>query len=305
MNIKSIAAIKIAHKLDIYEKYALADKFFKLALDLSNTDESKFDLKLGGEGSSLNDPKNAEDYFLGIAFDVVANNKKDKQTALKEMNKMLELQNQNLSENEKIDTNSDFWQNMLSKLNDFSWWINSPDMPEKTYDSKNNVESNPNKFIEKLSLPAQQASNKFDNIVPASFIIALAAWESGWGKSDLASQYNNYFGIKDSSTSGGKGSVTMSTYEYYDGEKQREQANFAKFEDDSVASMAALPNFLINNKRYSDALYFGSKYATSKSKTDLHNFIDEVFNAGYSTDDKEPGNIKKLIDNYNLTRFDI
>ena len=55
--------------------------------------------------------------------------------------------------------------------------------------------------------------------------------------SEMCGKYynkNNYFGIKDSSTSGGKGSVTMSTYEYYDGEKQREQANFAKFEDDSV-----------------------------------------------------------------------
>lgn len=164
------------------------------------------------------------------------------------------------------------------------------------------IKGGPKEFLDKLSGPAQAASMQTGGEIPASVILAIGAWESGWGKSELAKQ-GNYFGIKSSPTSGGSGSVKMKTFEF-DGGKREEMANFATFNKDAISSMAALPNFLKNNPRYKQAIKAGELYKNTKNLNDLDRIVDAIFDAGYSTDEAEPGNIKKLIRMYNLKRFD-
>lgn len=169
--------------------------------------------------------------------------------------------------------------------------------------SKNVIETgDPKEFLDKLSGPAQSASTQTGGVIPPSVILAIGAWESGWGKSELAKQ-GNYFGIKSSPTSGGTGSVKRKTFEF-DGGKHEEMAEFATFNQDAVSSMAALPIFLQKNPRYRAAIKAGEKYKKTKSIDDLHNIIDSIFDAGYSTDKSEPSNIKNLINQHDLTRYD-
>ena len=49
-------------------------------------------------------------------------------------------------------------------------------------------------FFNLVSGPAQDQEKKYG--IPASITMAQAALESGWGKSELAYKYNNYFGVK-------------------------------------------------------------------------------------------------------------
>lgn len=49
-------------------------------------------------------------------------------------------------------------------------------------------------FFNLISGPAQDQEKKYG--IPASITMAQAALESGWGKSELAYKYNNYFGVK-------------------------------------------------------------------------------------------------------------
>jgi flagellum-specific peptidoglycan hydrolase FlgJ len=161
----------------------------------------------------------------------------------------------------------------------------------------------PKEFLEKLSGPAQQASAQTGGQIPPSIILAMSAWESGWGKSELASEHGNFFGIKSAPTAGGKGSVEMSTFEF-DGGKHKEQAQFATFNNDAISSMSALPNFLKNNKRYNRAIKAGEIYKQNKSFENLSKIVDMIFDAGYSTDEAEPGNIKRLIRRYDLQKYD-
>jgi flagellar protein FlgJ len=178
-------------------------------------------------------------------------------------------------------------------------------LPEvsEDYGKPGEISGGPKEFLEKLGPAAQQASQNVDNNIPASVILAMAAWESGWGKSKLAAEHGNFFGIKQSPTSGSSSGVSMNTFEF-NGGKHRETAEFAQFENDATASMSALPNFFANNRRYTDVFRKGEQYKNDKSSSKLFSVVDAIFNAGYSTDPGEPDNIKKLIVRYNLGKYD-
>lgn len=304
MNFKKL--INEAFYYDKQLNFKKADKITNILLKKAQL-EQKIQIR---EGLDFNDPKSIEDYFLGYVFSLFQNDLNISKNKMNiELKKMFEDKRLNLSENDVKQLNQ-IEEIVFSKLETLDWYKKLPEfeqkiMPYEDFDSgENNFTSkSPNEFIEKLSGAAQQASSKFENIVPASFIIALAAWESGWGKSKLASQYGNFFGIKQSPSSGSQSGVSMQTFEF-DGGKHKETADFAIFGSDAVSAMSALPNFLRNNPRYYNALNYGQEYRNTKSKNDLFNMIDAVFSAGYSTDPDEPRNIKNLIEKYNLTKYD-
>lgn len=94
-------------------------------------------------------------------------------------------------------------------------------------------------------------------------IIAQAAHETGWGRH---APNNNYFGIK------GKGG-TFTTTEYVNGKPVTITDSFRGYKDmeDSVNGYA---DFILNNKRYADAI----------GLTDARKYIDTIAGAGYATD---------------------
>ena len=124
---------KLATNLDKNKKFELSDHIYELMTRISQAEEPSINLSLGGDDPS-NDPKTALDYFIGIAYDVVANRKKSKSSALQMMNHYRERQNKEvLKPEEKILPDSEFWTNVNSVLETKDWWQNAEDNVEEKF----------------------------------------------------------------------------------------------------------------------------------------------------------------------------
>ncbi|MCQ2969137.1 MAG: glucosaminidase domain-containing protein [Clostridium sp.] len=150
-------------------------------------------------------------------------------------------------------------------------------------------------FIESIEQQAYINYKKY-GILP-SITIGQAILESGWGKSQLAFEHNNLFGIKaDSSWSGDI--ATMVTKENY---SDVIDANFRKYEN-KAKSIEDHGLFLYENERYAINGVFAAKDYRSQALA--------LQSAGYSTAKDEDGNLiyaEKLINiikNYNLMIYD-
>lgn len=127
-----------------------------------------------------------------------------------------------------------------------------------------------------------------------SVLIAQCALESGWGKSTLARDYNNFFGIKaDSSWKGRK--VSMSTKEVSAGETYTTQSYFRIY-DSLGESIKDRNKFLKENQRYTKAGVFEAETPRQQ--------VEALKNAGYATATKYVDTIMNIIDTNNLTEFD-
>lgn len=151
------------------------------------------------------------------------------------------------------------------------------------------------KFINSIKNGAIKNYRKY-KILP-SITIAQAILETGWGESDLASEYNNLFGIKaDKSWTGEY--VTLETIEYKD---TNIKDKFRKYEnmEDSIIDHG---RFLYENKRYSKSGIFDAN-------TYIHQ-ANALQSAGYSTLINENGEkiyaskLINLIQQYNLQIID-
>lgn len=143
--------------------------------------------------------------------------------------------------------------------------------------SGNLAANSPNRaFIEDIKLEAINIYNSYD-ILP-SVIVAQAALETGWGKSELSEKSNNLFGIKaDKSWKGQK--VKMKTSENY---KDVIYDNFRVYETKSQ-SIKDYGEFLKNNKRYRDNGVFNANHYTTQAKA--------IEKAGYSTKSDKEGEL--------------
>lgn len=85
-----------------------------------------------------------------------------------------------------------------------------------------NAQMSTGHFIKAVA-PAAQKEQKRTGI-PASIIIAQAGLESEWGRSSLASKYNNLFGVKATNK---RHRVKLMTTEYLNGKKKHVKVYFA------------------------------------------------------------------------------
>lgn len=113
--------------------------------------------------------------------------------------------------------------------------------------------------------------------IPATFMLAQAAHESGWGQHQIrnadGSSANNLFGIK--AGAGWKGAVAeVTTTEYVDGRPRKLVQRFRAYASaaDSFRDYARL---MSNNERYSQVLASGG---------DARRFAQGLQAAGYATD---------------------
>ena len=149
----------------------------------------------------------------------------------------------------------------------------------------------PKDFIEAIA-PAAQTSMQATKI-PASFVIAEGALESGWGSSMLAEKGLNLFGVKaDPSWKGA--TIDMRTREFLHGEWVIVPAKWRKYADwlDCINDHA---NFLLDNPRYKPAF---------EHSDDAESFTRAVAAAGYATDPTYAGKIISIIRGHDLTQFD-
>jgi flagellar rod assembly protein/muramidase FlgJ len=149
----------------------------------------------------------------------------------------------------------------------------------------------PDDFITAIS-PAACASAAQTNI-PASFVVAEAALESGWGASQLTQQAMNLFGVKADPAWTGP-TYAIATREYLNGQWTMVNAEFRQYSDwlGSISDHAA---FLMSNPRYAPAFAW----------TDGICFAKAIAAAGYATDPQYAQKITEIIHAHNLLSLDM
>jgi hypothetical protein len=152
--------------------------------------------------------------------------------------------------------------------------------------------ANEDDFINAVG-PAAQNSFKRTG-VPASVTVAQAILESDWGRSRLTRQGNNLFGIKSLNGPGPAGVVTMATWEHVNSSDVVVQAPFKAYFT-LEQSIDDHGSFFVVNHRYANAL------AVNK---DPKAFAQAIQNDGYATDPSYATKLVRLMDKYNLYRFD-
>ena len=146
-------------------------------------------------------------------------------------------------------------------------------------------------FIEQIATYVKKYAGDY-GIMVHSPIIAQAILESGWGRSTLASEYNNYFGLKCGGAWNGK-SVNMATQEEYEvGVMTDIRDNFRVFDsmEDGI-------------KGYFDFINY-SRYSNLKGVTDPEEYCRLIKEDGYATSSTYVDSLVRVIYDNNLTRFD-
>jgi hypothetical protein len=144
-------------------------------------------------------------------------------------------------------------------------------------------ENNVQEYIEKFKQLAMTEQNEAD--IPASITLAQGIYETGAGKSELALQAHNHFGIKCKATWQGE------TFLHDD---DRKQECFRKYDSDAD-SYKDHSAFLKGNLRY--------KSLFNLPLTDYAAWAEGLKRAGYATN---PAYVKRLIDmveKYNLQQY--
>lgn len=149
----------------------------------------------------------------------------------------------------------------------------------------------------------QKKSGILASVSMAQFIL-----ESGYGKSELAQNANNCFGMKISlsgntwsgSTWDGKSKYTKKTQEEYTkGQMTTITADFRKYPciEDSIADHSS---YLLGAKNGSKLRYDGLKGCKDYKKA-----AQIIKNGGYATSSTYVANLCSIIEKWNLTQFDV
>lgn len=157
---------------------------------------------------------------------------------------------------------------------------------------ENEVQSH-QQFIERLVPHAQELQDGY-GVLP-SIILGQAILESNWGKSTLASKYNNLFGIK---AYGDQKKVSLETKEFVNEEWITIQGDF-KVYDSWEQSMDDHTQLFVQGVDWNPALY--EKVITATNYQEAAQALQE---AGYATDPGYAQKIIQVIETYQLNQYD-
>jgi flagellar protein FlgJ len=140
-------------------------------------------------------------------------------------------------------------------------------------------------FINRLWTDAREASQATG--IPAHFMIAQAALETGWGRSELrfsdGTPTYNVFGIK--AGRGWQGAVAeATTTEYVNGVAQR-----------SVERFRAYGSYAEAFRDYANLLTTNPRYAGVLNRQDAAGFARGLQQAGYATDPMYAAKLERII----------
>lgn len=147
------------------------------------------------------------------------------------------------------------------------------------------------KFVGNIAKYVKKYASSY-GISVHSPIIAQAILESGWGKSKLAADYHNYFGMKCGTKWTGP-SVNMTTQEEYTaGTLTTIKDNFRVY--DSMENGV---------KGYFEFIQL-SRYENLKEITDPKTYLETIKADGYATSSTYVDSLMRIIKLYNLTSYD-
>lgn len=150
-----------------------------------------------------------------------------------------------------------------------------------------------NAFL-KMAVPAAQYTHKTYG-VPASITIAQAILESGWGRSSLARECNNFFGVKAEHNAAPGSYEEFPTTEFVDGARVSIDAAFAKYPSPTLG-FAAHARLLALAPRYRAAMAVASE---------PERFAQQLQACGYSTNPFYAQSLMQLVKEFDLTQYDI
>ena len=134
------------------------------------------------------------------------------------------------------------------------------------------------------------------NIQVYSPIIAQAILESGRGTSELAIKANNFFGLKYKN---GRCPSACGIY-YKVGSEQNPDGSYTS----SAMKWCKFADMEDCVKGYFDFINT-RRYANLKGITDPETYLKKIKADGYATSLKYVSNLMKVIDSYNLTKYDV
>lgn len=148
----------------------------------------------------------------------------------------------------------------------------------------------PTEFLAQI-VPAAQASMR-ETKIPASVVIAQAILESSWGKSKLAIEAHNLFGVKADKAWLGP-IATMPTTEYTNGVPGVVMAKWRSYPD-WLACIEDHAAFLMRNPRYAPC------WLAANGEGWAH----ALQAAGYATDPAYPDKLIEVIRGRSLMQYD-
>ena len=134
------------------------------------------------------------------------------------------------------------------------------------------------------------------NVLP-SITISQAILESNWGKSSLALEANNLFGIKASSDWSGEVYKKATKEQEKSGRVYTIEANFRKY-----GSMAE--SIIDHDKFFTSTPWRANNYARVLKASNYKDQAQALKDCGYATDLNYPSKLIDLVERYRLDRFD-
>lgn len=144
-------------------------------------------------------------------------------------------------------------------------------------------------FLNEIALPSYE--QELNTGLPMEVMMAQAILETGWGRSKLAKEHNNYFGIKEYRKNS-KGAKLMTT-EYVNGKKKRLRAKFRVY-DTPQDCFKDRYEWFKSNYRYDDLDF---------DELDYVDFSLELQERGYATDPDYSLHLIKIIKKYQLDKY--
>ena len=151
----------------------------------------------------------------------------------------------------------------------------------------------PQEFIAEIGPGAKQSN--IDTGVPASITIAQGALESGWGRSGLAMQCKNLFGIKCSPKWTGK-CQNWPTKEW--------SAKRGWYEVE--APFRVYPNWVASLNDHAQFFFVNSRYAPALAvRGDSNKWARQIQACGYATDPNYANKLIQIAQRFNLYFWDV
>lgn len=162
--------------------------------------------------------------------------------------------------------------------------------PTSAKAATNNITTEQEAFI--LSIKDEAIKSYKNYGVLPSLTISQAILESSWGNSKLSLSSNNLFGIKAYDDWTGS-VIKIPTKEYINGSYVYINANFKAYS--SVSESILDHSKLLSNDNYSSVI----------SATNYHDACYAIYKCGYATAPNYSKMLIKIIESYNLSKYDI
>lgn len=163
-----------------------------------------------------------------------------------------------------------------------------------------------NGFVNDIIQLVQKHIENQNMILPIHVIVAMATFESGYGKSELALNANNFFGLKSCHSKPNDPNV----YLYI--RQPAEDCNlYRKFDDREACIIFFIDELLLNRtgqwrRNYSPVVY---KYQDEINQgidktTATEHFIEGLMEKGYSTNNAYKNGVMRIINNFRLLNLE-